>query len=239
MAAYIPPHARCAISDAPYGMDDFCAAFFHIDASNEANIHKDVCLCNSKTCIRKSVTCIATLSKNGENKYKAVYQNNEYSKMRIHAEILMIHDQNLRNVLVPNACLTLYLTYQPCHFSGGHFSVHKNSCTLSLLRFYSAILAPRKISMVVKVAYIYRAHWTNMVRYSKHIRNARDGIALLKNAGILVESFNRQDWCFVSQQYGDDVASMMKCISVPITTDIMNARHIMDTFIQEYLNSID
>ena len=85
----------------------------------------------------------------------------------MHAEKFLLSDPKLSAALngMPQAGgrLILYLTYQPCHHSGGHkkrgMGEHGTSCTELLLRFVADVLMPRRIILDIRLTYIYRAHW--------------------------------------------------------------------------------
>ena len=76
--------------------------------------------------------------------------------------------------------MNIYLTYQPCHFSGGHYRKSNNSCTESLIQYYNNVLKPYSISANIRFGYLYRAHWTESPKYVIMIKNAQEGIKLLR-----------------------------------------------------------
>jgi len=178
---YVPPHLRNTSSDF---ITNVCDEFLHIDDTPEASISK-CCVCQN--CIRKSVTCIAQLTEDGNEVYSNVYKNKQSNvTSAIHAEIFMIHDTKLRNSLRNNQSLTLYLTFQPCHFSGGHYKKNQISCTESIIHFYEKVLSPLNINLVIKFSYIYRAHWIYVnPKYSDMIYNAMEGLLLLRQCAKL------------------------------------------------------
>ena len=158
---------------------NLCDEFLHIDETPEANIGFVCAGCN---CIRKSVTCVGILSQNDEQIYSCVYKNKVIEDgSAIHAEMFLIGDPMLRSKLKENQVLTLYLTFQPCHFSGGHKKTSSISCTEALQQFYKKTLQALNINLVIKFAYIYRAHWIQTpVRYIPLIENARCGLKILR-----------------------------------------------------------
>lgn len=173
---YVAPALRNEIH---LQITNLCDEFFHIDDTPEANIRSFCVGCN---CIRKSVTCIAILSENEKKIYSCVYKNKMIEDgSAIHAEMFLIGDSFLRSKLDKNQVLTLYLTFQPCHFSGGHRKMSSISCTEALQQFYHKTLEPKNIKLIVKFGYIYRAHWIKTpLRYMPMIENARCGLKILK-----------------------------------------------------------
>jgi hypothetical protein len=176
---YIPPNLRC---DEEYKINDLCDEFLHVDETPEGHIEQYCVGCN---CTRKSVTCICILTDvNGNEVYSKVYKNknNIITKSAIHAETFLVYDNKLRLKLDKEQIMTLYLTYQPCHFSGGHFKATQVSCTESLLHFHEKHLKSLNISLRIKFGYIYRAHWMmNEKKYDTMIANSNAGLRILLN----------------------------------------------------------
>tara|TARA_B100001741_G_C16554523_1_gene601661 strand:- start:3016 stop:3702 length:687 start_codon:yes stop_codon:yes gene_type:complete len=173
---YVAPALR---NEVHLQITNLCDEFFHIDDTPEAKIQSFCVGCN---CIRKSVTCVATLSQNNNQVYSCVYKNKVIEDgSAIHAEMFLIGDTTLRSKLNQDQVLTLYLTFQPCHFSGGHRKISSTSCTEALRQFYYKTLEPLNIELIVKFGYIYRAHWIKTpLRYMPMIENARSGLKILK-----------------------------------------------------------
>lgn len=189
---YVPPFARkeCPPGAAtPTVITNLCDEFLHVDETPEARVAQ-VCAC-SRACARKSVSCIARLTDEaGREVYARVYKNRAlFGHARVHAEMLMIHDNEVATALARGHTLTLYLTYQPCHFSGGHGQRHRAtrlSCTMALIRFFERHMQPLGVQLVVRFSYIYRAHWETADRkYDEMIANARVGIQLLSRIATL------------------------------------------------------
>lgn len=158
---------------------DLCNEFIHIEETPEANLNETCVRCSK--CRRKSVTCVVVLANAcGETVFSKVYKNERFGKPAKHAEIFMIDDMQLRSHLEYTKSLTLYLTYQPCHFSGGHVSPSRFSCTNALIGFKKHVLDPLGIHTVVKFAYLYRAHWRNVDPvYNNMIQNSNIGLEML------------------------------------------------------------
>ena len=257
---YIPLHVRsCGEEDAlpmrrgelPLidGISDFCASFFHMEAVPEVGMEET---CVAKTCCaRKSVVCIARLVHRGEDVFVSRYSNSPFVKRRgsrrVHAEQFVVYDKALRDKVAssPGACLVLYLTYQPCHFSGGHtFSQidrADTSCSLLLERFHSSFLAPRNVSLDLKVAFVYRSHWkTSLVhpRYAPAIERSKEGIRLLKRAGVGMAAFRAQDWEYVLSHCTSDVRDAFREKRPPFTDDVRFERAALDVFFHGFLSSV-
>lgn len=199
---YIPPSLRCTLS---HEITNLCDEYFHIDETPEASV--PVFCINSSCCIRKSVTCIVYLTNRlGDFIYSKVYKNKHIDESyAVHAEMFMIYDNYLREKLQKNQTLTLYLTYQPCHFSGGKIKHSQLSCTKSIEQFYEKILQPLNISLVIKFAYIYRAHWMNApFRFQNMIQNAVEGLHILKKCAKL-EIIDKDDWPIIYHHCSEQV----------------------------------
>lgn len=191
---YVPPTFRQK-QKCNTKINNLCDEFLHIDETPEANIEKkcihetQVCSCISqpvfdrKCCMRKSVTCVCIVTDaDGNKQYEQVYKNENVGESSVarHAEMFFISDKYLREHLKSNQIITLYLTYQPCHYSGGHQRANNMSCTESLIHFNRKVLAPLNILLKIKFAYLYRAHWKLIeLKYENMISNANIGLKLL------------------------------------------------------------
>ena len=176
-----------------------CASFYHIEPTPEGGIEQ-LCLsaaCGGLPCPRKTVVCVARLraasdadatvhqppterwcSPPAEDIYCARYSNcfKGSSEANLHAERFLISDAALLEAIdhLPRAggTLTLYLTYQPCHHSGGHkrqgMGSHGTSCTAALLKHMRTHLTPRNVRLAIRVAYLYRAHWEDHLIDAKY-----------------------------------------------------------------------
>lgn len=172
---YVPPTLRINENQK---IENLCDEFLHVDETPEANVTG---FCIGCKCIRKSVTCIARLLEGDEEVYSCVYKNKSIDKSSaVHAEMFMMYDTKLRDSFKHGQKLEIYLTFQPCHFSGGHYKHNNISCTESLLQFHEKVLAPFDIQVTIYFGYIYRAHWIN-AKYDPMIQNAINGIRLLQS----------------------------------------------------------
>jgi len=218
---------------------DFCEGFFHVEQSVEMQL-PNICLCQ-RLCLRKSVTCIARITtETGEEVFKSAYKNRkEFGNATTHAEKLMIWDFACLNAIRSSKdarIMTLYLTYQPCHFSGGHSRPSSISCTQELVRFKERELEKHNVSLIVKVAYIYRAFWdpgNSDRKYWKMIENAKLGIRLLRQHGIALEAFEESDWLLIRTFCSDDAQKRIQSIE----SFKQNHRRECDSFNQNFLKS--
>lgn len=191
---YVPPTFR-QTKKCDLKINNLCDEFLHIDETPEADIEEkcvfinQICSCMTKSvsyqksCMRKSVTCVCIIKDvNGNKKYEKVYKNENMrdSSLARHAEMFFISDHHLREQLETNQIITLYLTFQPCHYSGGHYRPNNMSCTESLIHFNHKVLEPLNISLKIRFAYLYRAHWKIIEqKYEEMVHNANVGLKLL------------------------------------------------------------
>lgn len=223
-------------------MRDFCAGFFHIEECVEAGMN-EICLCHSLPCRRKTVTCLARLRRAGERDDEASlfrYDNRREADGIAHAEAIMCRDRALLDALA--ACeggeLTLFLTYQPCHYSGGHRQQSKISCTNTVIHFHEHELQPRRISLHIRIAYVYRAHWQKehcAAKYWPMIHAARAGMLLLRDAGVEVSAFRACDWKFVLACSSEAVREALRATPLPI----LQRRSEFDTFMRAFLDELN
>ena len=158
----------------------------------------------------------------------------------MHAERIMIADSDcLQAVRSSDAArtMTLYLTYQPCHFSGGHQRPSHISCTQELIRYKRNELQAHNVTLEVKIAYIYRAFWDldkSDVKYWRMIENAKSGMRLLREDGVGLKAFDEDDWAFVTQCCGRDVQERLRNLE-----DLeVGYRQICDAFNHKFIGSI-
>lgn len=200
---YVPPTLR---ESRLSHIHNLCDEFLHIEATPEAGL-PDVCACLCR-CRRKSVTCVAVLTDENERiVYQALYKNSS-ARPAVHAETFLIYDDELRKHILQGKILTLLMTYQPFHYSGGHWRVSSLSCTESLIHFYNKHLAPHGVRVRIKVAYLYRAHWVAAPsKYCVMIENARTGLRLLMETFPDVTMINRDDVEWLLPFFDADVRS--------------------------------
>ncbi len=225
---YVPPTLRQVHDEK---ITNLCDEFLHIDETPEAHITK---LCVSHQCRRKSVTCIARILEQNEEIYVGIYKNDAiHQRNSIHAEIFMTVDTVLRQHLKENRQLIMYLTFQPCHFSGGHRRQSHKSCTEHLIQFYLKNLKPLNMSLIIKIGYIYRAHWTMEPQYYSMIQNAIVGLKMLLQY-------------FKIEVIGDgDMEFLLKCSDEKVQKkwnngdylELMRKRKSLESFMTQFIES--
>ena len=106
-----------------------------------------------------------------------------------------------------------------------------NSCTNLIIRFYESLLQPKNHTLSIKVAFIYRAHWTvgmYPARYNKAVHRARFGLQRLMNSPISISAFSHDDW---------ELLKTFCDFDVDISEEVMKTRRICDEFVQSVLLS--
>ena len=223
-------------------VSSFCNAYLHIECTPEANL-QEFCFCQIKKCQRKTVTCTVRLQDEYENDVLVKYFTNMYNrekKIMIHAEEIAISDPDVLACIPKCKNIIFYITYNPCHFSGGHNGYcNQKSCTLSLLKFQKDF---SKCHIEIVIAYTYRAHWMTKKcnckfdvapeKYKPNILKSQEGIHILFQRGIELRSFYEKDYDF------------LKCIMHPQMVmfynmhrcHILERRKKMDTFVQSVLD---
>ena len=189
-------------------MNQFCAALFHGKKCYEWNIDIDLCI-NNDRCFRTVVYIVALLQRPDTPDYIVRYHNcfRGGTEQNIHAEQFLVEDEVIRHMdPTKPAQLTCYMTYQPCHLSGGHENMtsHRISCSLRLLRFVEQF---PKLRLILRCAAIYRAHYTKpegfytpkqAVAFQSRVNLAREGIQMLQaHPRIELQSFRKKDWAFM------------------------------------------
>ena len=222
-----------------------CNSFLHIECTPEAYL-KESCLCVNP-CLRKSVTCIACIfDRDGTRVWTKLFENQfRIRGCTIHAEELMIQSTTLWENLCQDGCLMLYLTYPPCHWSGGHRRPSTKSCTLKLISFAEKIRLHKNVRLQIRISYLYRAHWKTVGQanpdgldqasdiYKPMIENANKGIDLLLNAGIEVTSFSKSDYTFLLSLCDPETQNL--CQNSSHYQELLQRRNIMDEFVQRTL----
>lgn len=120
----------------------------------------------------------------------------------------------------------IYMSYQPCHHSGGRVSedpdaqlaiasrrgnqAHPTSCSERLKAFFDAELRGRQISLELVVADLYKVMWTEelMVEagdglakrtvYTNDAASGQEGMRmLLSTPGVVLRAMGEADWTFL------------------------------------------
>ena len=171
--------------------------------------------------------------------YTKKYSNCYLKAKTIHAEDFIVEDAyrgglaaQIENCAIGE--MDINITIQPCHKSQLSHGYAAKSCSEILAQLYVNLLRPQKIGLTIKVAFLHKAHWFEEVRGSQletEIKNAREGIRHLMNAGIHVEEMNKRDWEELARKGG-----------LEINWDQMryeqSSRAKMDEFIGRFLENI-
>jgi hypothetical protein len=175
------------------------------------------------------------------SKYENVFRGG--TEDNLHVEDLVVADRRLEEALCspyPNKTLTIYVSYQPCHHSGGGrklVHVHGKSCSRLIASWWKQKLQPRNVDFRFKCCGLYRAHWEDSTlfrlkedvdMYGARSGRAREGLQLLNSGGIRVEGMNDEDWKrFLS--WCDPK------ITAQISEDHWQRRKIFDEKVREFL----
>ena len=207
-----------------------CAVFYHMFPVWEAGVHDGICIDPVECVVSHAVVAIGRLelrdsaSSDWRTAYVARYMNcyRGSEKDNYHAEQFMLEDAGLEAAIKTSPALSepaegaggrvsVYLTYQPCHFSGGHVkNIGKavtTSCTMRLIEWLRTTLRPAGITLTVYLPKIYRAHWQDdgfhktedeKKHYGERADKAREGLMLLLNEpGCDVQMMGPDDWQWV------------------------------------------
>ncbi len=213
-------HSR-SVSFASKG--DFCGSFCHVREYKKAEqtsgkfdetclellhfcLHKEECLLGRAAAFNRNwltgakyAFAVVSLT-NWRKTYTKMYSNCFNYDVTKHAEDFLCedaYDGDLSRAL--ESCILgkmiVYITIQPCHFS--KLPGNKN-CTERLLELKRIIAKQhRTIRMVIKIAFLHKAHWffEDKESYTAiEIENAKEGLKLLYRSGIQVEAMTRHDW---------------------------------------------
>jgi hypothetical protein len=170
------------------------------------------------------------------------------SEANVHAERFLLHDERLRKAIaaLPDSggTLVLYLTYQPCHHSGGHrrrgMGEHGTSCTTLLLDYLREELSPRNVRMEVRIAYLYRAHWSAGAydpKYEPAVMAARSGLHLLKKNGVVLSALSTADLDWLATQCSPSVHAAWRDGEPPFGRAVREARARLDAFVAAFLET--
>lgn len=224
-------------SDLCLESDEVCRYFHHVTPCPECpGISKTSSCLSKKPCIRKSVCCIAVLRGRDDIAWQGMFFNKvaPNEPKRVHAEAQLVRCSALLDALASAPALQelrLWLTFQPCHYSGGDDKTQSTlSCTELLRQLHEQHLQRSGVRLRIKIANVYRAHWSRLREATTHMRcilSSRSGIALLKTFAD-VDAFAPEDWVFVE--------SLCKG-GVTVPTEHCVARRIMDAHNRAFLRS--
>ena len=189
-----------------------CAVFYHSFPVWEANLHHGICIDPVECVVSHAVIAVGRLEFRASSTepwrdcYTARYMNCYRGSERdnYHAEQFMLEDEELATSIATSPALSadspegaggrlsVFLTYQPCHFSGGHVkNIGKavtTSCTNRLLEWNRSTLRPAGVTLTILLPKIYRAHWEDdgfhktadeKKHYGARAEKSREGLKLL------------------------------------------------------------
>jgi len=211
----------------------FCSALFHAPPSPEWGNDEAVCVRHASFTLRakadcrsKQVVALAVLRDSGRTlRYAARYTNcwRGDTERTVHAEDWMVRDGELERALATaqDGELTLYLSYQPCHHSGGHHALrgraHAKSCTRVVLDYAGRVRRTYGVSLLIRCCNVYRAHWRDSMHaserdrltYSPKTRAAQQGLRLLLRSPLVeLHSMTARDWQFLWREFVDSNESL-------------------------------
>jgi hypothetical protein len=223
-------------------VSSFCNAFLHIEPTPEAGL-KEFCLCSAKKCYRKCIVCIIRLQNSkGDDILEKVFKNNTNHdiKYTTHAEEMGMRDDEIVAHMPLTSKMIFYITYNPCHFSGGHKGYcNDKSCTLQILQFKERF---PNVEFEIIISYTYRAHWRTYpcecafvlapVKYAPNILTAQHGIYLLVSNGVRIRSFEMCDYTYLECFMNED----MLCVWKEKRDVILQKRAEIDSFVQKVID---
>jgi len=123
--------------------------------------------------------------------------------------------------------LLLYMTYQPCHHSGGRVPKealgrlsyaasapqHPATCSERLRDFYIKELRPYGVALELVLADVYKATWDEELHpseverrvYATKSESAREGMRMLLSEGVTMRAMMPDDWTFIVSLCDPDV----------------------------------
>lgn len=190
----------------------FCAAFFHILPCRELGILQHRCLARGEC----SHQCITALVRVTQKATATTVLVRRYTNCRVkrgyvqHCESMIVQDASLLSLLRSSGSdltLTLFLTVQPCHHSGGSDAdpLDSRSCVTLLLDWKKQYLDPLGVKLQIRFPNIYKAAWQFSPQeqqipsrcFSRSSQNARTGLIALLHEGIVIGPPTINDWSFL------------------------------------------
>ena len=163
--------------------------------------------------------------------------------------------------------LRLYMTYQPCHHSGGRvpkdiiarggegadvaeLQAHQTSCSERLLAFYERSLRPKGVALSLVLADIYKATWEEELHPSEAERRvygdkaaaAREGMRMLMGAGVDMRGMRNSDWSFLVSLCDEPVRAAWEARGTaesPISRMHVALRERLDAYVTYFLSGDD
>ena len=222
-------------------ISNFCAAFYHMADTPEANLRHGCLREGAALCRGKATVAVAVLAQQGSTDWRDVYvarYKNCCSGARC-AEDALFADERLAHAIrshgdLPQS-LRIWINKQPCHKSS---STRPGwSCTEELVTFQ----ARHNIPIELVVCYPYRAHWDarSVPRaFGPSIDNARAGLRILREApGLRLRACQATDWDFLVGLC--DVALQRDyhaALPVHFSPELRSKRDRMDSFVASCLS---
>ena len=192
----------------------FCQGFFHIDECFEWQ--QPVACIHAEPCKRMEVQGLVSVTVNGDCLFARLYQNQfrGHTEQNVHVEDQVVADRDLAAALGRPGpkVLTLYVGYQPCHYSAGGrklHGAHAKSCTVLLIDWWRRDLRDRGVALHIKCLGVYRAQWEDAAHFVRadsakpgdldtfvpRANAAREGIQrILREPGVHMTGMTPADW---------------------------------------------
>ena len=205
-----------------FSLEEFCQGYFHVDRCYEWQ-QKTLCLFKnpgSVQCSRHGVRALVHLNAGDETLFLKQYTNisQGWTEKNIHVEEQFCSDPRLEQILDSSlqatdvqVTMTVYMTYQPCHQSGGGRNLqrlHRKSCTNVLLNFLDRVTGKQltpNFRLRLKLFGLYRVHWENAdlfkpfdkALFGGRVNQASEGLAKLllhKDPKIEISMMDKESW---------------------------------------------
>ncbi len=164
---------------------------------------------------------------------------------RKHAEEFLVCDKRIYHhvrTFKPKA-MVMFMKHHPCHHSSGNarrypqgyaFNGTKGdpkSCASQMIRYYTEVLRPNGVELVIKVAWLYKAFWQHATREDDKItvKNSLEGLEMMLEAGIRFSAMQPHDWIILANMCTEPIA---------LTSLLSPARLTVDKGIANYLNEV-
>ena len=199
-------------------------------------------------------------------RYANCYRGN--TDVNRHAEEFLFEDTQIMGLI--RSCkpsdglrLVLYMTYQPCHHSGGRVPrealnrpgyagsapQHPTTCSERMKQFYLRELKPRGVALELVLADVYKATWDEGLHpseverrvYGTKAESARDGMRMLHNEGVTMRSMSKGDWGFLISLSDAEVRQAYAHRGKegsPFTRLHVGLRQMMDEYLAGYIQSV-
>ena len=173
----------------------FCAAFYHVPSKNDNPqycLDDHNCKVGQEDTLPRSVVALVKYEIDDGNDIIVRYSNHYMQNATKHAEEFFSDD--IKNLTSSSSVsrktlkkITMYVTFQPCHFSAKY--THDKNCCGVLLELLDH---PRLngVKICIKPTHIYIAGKT----HPDLVRKGKEGISLLMDRGIEITRMEENDW---------------------------------------------